>query len=495
VLVPRLTVYPAFALGAAEWLSPALRPHVWKHMDSLGLARSDRWAPGLVATIPSLGPLVEPPEPAVAAAVERALAGELLDEVAITVLFEAQGADVRRICAAADRLRADRVGETVTYAVNRNINYTNVCSYKCSFCAFSRGRGHASLRGPAYDLGLDEVQRRVREAAARGATEVCMQGGIHPSYDGNTYLELLEAVKDAVPGIHVHAFSPLEVQHGAQTLGISVEAFLRRLKDAGLGSLPGTAAEILDDEIRAVICPGKLTTSAWLSVIETAHGVGLRTTATIMFGHVERPRHWARHLLHIRNLQSRTGGFTEFVPLPFVHMQAPMNLMGACRIGPTWRETLLMHAVARLVLGPVLDNIQASWVKLGPDGVRACLDAGVNDLGGTLMNESISRAAGTEHGQEFPPMAMEALIRAAGRAPAQRTTLYRTVPPALRTWEDALPLSAVQLTPVRRRAATVGSRAEQPPASTPGSRVEQPRASPIPLQVLSGETDKCPSSH
>jgi FO synthase len=252
----------------------------------------------------------------------------------------------------------------------------------------------------------------------------------------------------------VHAFSPLEVLHGAQTLGVSVGVFLGRLKDAGLGSLPGTAAEILDDDIRAVICPEKLTTAEWLNVIETAHGVGLKTTATIMFGHVERVQHWARHLLSIRDLQARTGGFTEFVPLPFVHMEAPMNLMGASRTGPTWRETLLMHAVARLVLNPVLSNIQASWVKLGRDGARACLDAGVNDIGGTLMNESISRAAGTEHGQEFPPADMAALIRAAGREPAQRTTLYARVAPELARWKDALPLAALELTPLRRRTST-----------------------------------------
>jgi FO synthase len=452
VLLPRLTLYPAYVHDPDTWQAPALRPAIRRQADSLGLARSDTWSPGRKAAVPALASRVEPPSPPIAAAIERAVAGERLDEAAVTALFHAQGADVRRICAAADRLRAERVGGTVSYVVNRNINYTNVCSFKCSFCAFSKGRGHESLRGPAYDLSLVEVARRVREAAARGATEVCMQGGIHPAYTGDTYLQLLETAKQAVPGIHVHAFSPLEVQQGASTLGLSVERFLRRLKDAGLGSLPGTAAEILDDEVRAVICPDKLNTAEWLSVVETAHEVGLRTTATIMFGHVDRPEHWARHLLCIRDLQAHTGGFTEFVPLPFVHMEAPMHLMGASRLGPTWREALLMHAVSRLVLNPLIANIQASWVKLGPDGLRAVLQAGVNDLGGTLMNESISRAAGTEHGQEFPPAEMEALIRSLGREPVQRTTLYAPVADEVRQrWRDAMPLSEVELTPVRKR--------------------------------------------
>jgi FO synthase len=452
VLVPRLTLYPAYVHDAERWQAPALRRSIRRQADTAGLARPDSWSPGRKAGVPALDTRIEPASGQVSSAIERAVAGERLDEVEIVALFNAQGADVRRVCEAADRLRAERVGDTVTYVVNRNINYTNVCSFKCSFCAFSKGRGHESLRGPAYDLSLDEVARRVREAATRGGTEVCMQGGIHPAYTGDTYLQLLQTAKDAVPDIHVHAFSPLEVQQGAETLGISVEAFLTKLKDAGLGSLPGTAAEILDDEVRTIICPDKLSTAEWLSVIETAHNVGLRTTATIMFGHVERPEHWARHLLHIRDLQARTGGFTEFVPLPFVHMEAPMHLMGACRIGPTWREALLMHAVARLVLDPLIANIQASWVKLGPEGLRACLQAGVNDLGGTLMNESISRAAGTEHGQEFPPDQIEALIRSVGREPAQRTTLYRPISEEVHgRWQHAAPLTEVELTPVRKR--------------------------------------------
>ena len=274
-------------------------------------------------------------------------------------------AHVAEICYAADKLRARMSGDVVSYVVNRNINYTNVCQYACAFCAFSKGRGHANLRGTPYDLSLDEVARRVTEAWERGGTEVCMQGGIHPSYTGQTYLNLLAAVKQAVPPMHVHAFSPLEVVHGASTLGVPVSAFLERLQRAGLGSLPGTAAEILDDAVRADLCPDKLMTQEWLDVIEAAHRVGLRTTATIMFGHIETARSWAAHLLHIRDLQERTGGFTEFVPLPFVHMEAPLHLKGLSRKGPTWREVLLMHAVARLVLNPVITNIQCSWVKLG----------------------------------------------------------------------------------------------------------------------------------
>jgi len=276
-----------------------------------------------------------------------------------------------------------------------------------------------------------------------------MQGGIHPGYTGETYLALLRAVKTAVPDMHVHAFSPLEVFHGAQTLGLSTMAFIARLKEAGLGSLPGTAAEILDDRIRALICKDKLDTQTWLDVVATAHALGLRTTATIMFGHVESPSSWAVHLRRIRELQERTGGFTEFVPLPFVHMEAPMFLRGAARKGPTWRETVLMHAVARLVLHPVLPNIQASWVKLGTEGARRLLDAGVNDLGGTLMNESISRAAGTQHGQELPPATMDALIVDAGRLPQQRTTLYGSPPAHVREASYAArPLDPVVLTPV-----------------------------------------------
>jgi FO synthase len=376
------------------------------------------------------------------------MAGSRLSEAEVTTLFAARGGNVDAVCSAADELRSQTSGDVVRYVVNRNINYTNVCSYQCSFCAFSKGKMSEQLRGKPYDLALEEVARRAREAWDRGATEVCMQGGINPHYTGETYLELLRAVKTEVPGMHVHAFSPLEISQGASTLGITVRRYLEILRDAGLGSLPGTAAEILDDEVRAFICPDKLNTREWLDVIATAHDVGLRTTSTIMFGHVEQPASWARHLLHLRDLQSRTGGITEFVPLPFVHMEAPMSLRGQARIGPTWREVRLMHAVARLVLHPLIPNIQASWVKLGEDGVAALLRGGVNDLGGTLMNESISRAAGTQHGQEFAPEQMEAAITAAGRRPQQRTTLYQPVPGERRAASfGAAALSEMVMTP------------------------------------------------
>jgi len=256
---------------------------------------------------------------------------------------------------------------------------------------------------------------------------VCMQGGIHPEYTGQTYLDILESIKSVTPDMHVHAFSPLEVWQGAKTLGISLRDFLTRLKEAGLSSLPGTAAEVLDDEVRAVICADKVNTREWLEVIETAHQVGLRTTSTIMFGHVDRPIHWARHLLHVRDLQMRTGGITEFVPLPFVAQESPMFLKGNARMGPTFRETLLMHAVARLALHGAIDNIQTSWVKMGEAGIAACLNSGANDLGGTLMNETITRAAGSAHGQEKTPQTMEQLIGRMARQPKQRSTTYGAV--------------------------------------------------------------------
>jgi len=426
VLVERLAIYPRYALDGERWLCKALRTPVLHAIDSEGYARPDPWCPGGSEPPPAgLGSRAELRDGArLGRILARALDGDGLDEADIVRLFAARGSEVAEVCDAADELRAAVNGDTVGYVVNRNINYTNVCQYRCGFCAFSKGKLNEDLRGRPYRLDLDEIMRRTQEAWSRGATEVCMQGGIHPSYTGHTYLEICRAVKRAVPEIHVHAFSPLEVWHGAETLGLSVSEFLAQLGDTGLGSLPGTAAEILDDQVRAVICPDKLTTQQWLSVMEAAHAVGLRSTATIMFGHVDAPRHWARHLLRIRALQTRTGGFTEFVPLPFVHMEAPIFLKGGARKGPTFRECLLMQAVARLALHPHVSNIQVSWPKLGPKGAIAGLRAGANDLGGTLMNESISRAAGAAHGQEIAPEQMEALARRAGRVARQRTTLF-----------------------------------------------------------------------
>ncbi len=456
VPVERLAIYPAFVRVPARWLDAALVPRVLAASDSEGYARADPWSPGVAGVAPPVSPAVHATgrHRAFDAALARAGGGARLDEPDVVQLFEAREGALDALLAAADALRAATVGDTVRYVVNRNINYTNVCAFRCRFCAFSKGKTAETLRGRPYDLALEEVARRVKEAWARGATEVCMQGGIHPAYTGETYLALLRTVKAAEPRMHVHAFSPLEVTHGAHTLGASIPSFLARLRDEGLGSLPGTAAEILDDAVRARICPDKLSAAEWLDVVEAAHRAGLRTTSTILFGHVETQRDWARHLLAIRDLQERTGGFTEFVPLPFVHMEAPMYLKEGARRGPTWRETLAMHAVARLALHPLIPNIQVSWVKLGPEGAAACLAAGTNDLGGTLMNESISRAAGNEHGEELPPEAMEALIRRAGRRPEQRTTLYRAVDGERRSASfGAAPLAPVVLTPVPRRAA------------------------------------------
>ena len=426
VLAARLPVYPRYVFEDG-WLDDAVRPAVMRTMDSDGLARDDTWAPGIPDVMPAAPPSVGGTGRAVRDAIDRAIAGDGLTENQVAELFGARGGAYADVVAAADSLRHEVSGDTVTYAVNRNINYTNVCGYRCGFCAFSKGKLSANLRGAPYDLALDEIARRTTEAWARGATEVCLQGGIHPDYTGETYLSIVRTVKSAAPDIHVHAFSPLEISQGAATLGLSVADYLLQLKEAGLGSLPGTAAEILDDEVRAVLCADKLSTDEWLAVMETAHGAGLRSTATIMFGHLERPVHQARHLLRLRELQERTGGFTEFVPLPFVHMEAPIYIKGIARKGPTFREAVLMHAVARLVLHPVIPNIQTSWVKLGADGAAACLNSGANDLGGTLMNESISRAAGASHGQEFAPGDIEALIAGLERTPRQRSTLYGDV--------------------------------------------------------------------
>ena len=427
VLAERLAIGPAYAQSPAIWLDKSLVQRVRRQVDARGLPMADPWRAGGGAPPPAPAVHGARVSPGIEAIIARARAGARLEEAEIVTLFNAAGADEARIIAAANALRAETVGETITYVINRNINYTNICLHKCGFCAFSKGSTKAE-RGPAYDISLSEISTRAVEAWARGATEVCLQGGIHPDYDGTTYLNIARSVRQSTPGMHIHAFSPLEVWHGATTLGLGLEDYLAQLREAGLSTLPGTAAEILDDEIRRLICPDKLTTGQWLDVMRAAHRAGLKSTATIMFGHTERYTHWARHLLRIRDLQAETGGFTEFVPLPFVHMEAPLWRKGLARSGPSWREALLMHAIARLALHPLIPNIQASWVKLGEAGVLAALAAGVNDLGGVLMDESITRAAGGQNGQACTPARMRRLAALAGRPAAQRTTLYQPVP-------------------------------------------------------------------
>ena len=455
-LIERLALVPAYAARPEAWTDPLITPRVRRFSDSRGFARPDRWYSGAGCELPPIAARwssAARPQPAarssraggaaeIGAIIAAARAGHALIERDIVRLFSVEGRDLDEVIAAADQLRRESVGDTVTYVVNRNINYTNICLYHCGFCAFSKGQGSKDLRGPAYNLDLDEVARRTVEAAAAGATEVCLQGGIHPSFTGDTYLNIVRAVKEAVPWMHVHAFSPLEVQHGASTLGLPLATYLERLRDAGLSTLPGTAAEILDDEVRAVICPDKLRTDEWLNVIGTAHEVGLRTTSTIMFGHVEQPVHWARHLERLRALQVRTGGISEFVPLGYVHMEAPLWRKGRTRSGPSFREAVLMHAVPRLVLHPFIRNIQTSWVKMGAEGAALCLDAGANDLGGTLMNESITRAAGGVHGQELNAVQLQGLASRIGRPARQRTTLYGVPGEVPATWAMRTPAAA-----------------------------------------------------
>ena len=459
VLVERLTVYPRYVRHMDTWVAENLRPALVQGSDAEGFAREDSWVPGdgdaplpetllhRIGTTSALNLSTRVEE-----LCDKASRSTALTECEIAELFTARGDDVVAVLRAANALRQQMNGDEVTYVVNRNINYTNVCYFRCQFCAFSKGKLSENLRGAPYDLDLAEISRRSIEAWERGGTEVCMQGGIHPEYTGETYLQICRTVKSAVPEMHVHAFSPLEVWQGAETLKMSLREFLMRLKDAGLGTLPGTAAEVLDDEVRKELCPDKLSTAQWFEVMETAHVVGFKTTATIMYGHIDRPIHWGRHLKRIRELQVKTGGFTEFVPLPFVHMEAPIYLKGRARRGPTFREALLMHAVARLALHPVVPNIQASWVKMGPRGVAECLNAGVNDLGGTLMNESITRAAGASFGEELPPAEMESVISTVNRVPKQRSTVYGK-PPAeqvLRSFRAA-ELLPVVLTPAIER--------------------------------------------
>jgi len=449
-LVPRLTIYPEFASNLKKWVASGVAFPVMELSDSSGYARSDPlspdqdfleehsstsateessedvWFSGSPGSFPNLINSNRKPTGAINDAIEAIKSGEEADAEILELFLSARGSEVSAVAGLADSLRYEAVGNRVTWVANRNINYTNVCTFKCRFCGFSKGPLSLNLRGKPYLLEMEEIASRVAEAARAGATEVCLQGGIHPDFDGNYYIEVAKAVHDAVPGMHIHGFTALEVLEGARRLDEPLESYLRRLMDAGLASLPGTAAEILDDEIRKDLCPDKINTEEWLEVHRTAHKIGLRSNVTMMFGSIEHPRHWVKHLLLCRDLQKETGGFTEFVGLPFVHMASPIYLQEKSRRGPTFRETLLLHAVARIAYNKVIPNIQASWVKIGFEGVRQLLQSGVNDLGGTLIDENISRAAGAQHGQMVKKSDFENLVEPLGRELVQRNTLYGT---------------------------------------------------------------------
>ncbi len=470
-LAPRLTAHARYVRAAPTWIDEALHFAVMDRSDSDGLARDD---PGsvwpertmerakvgdgaefdLVGTLSSqwyVGAggdprLIVPGRASAGGAVGEVLQGVIggtdigFDE--IVTLFRARGPEVVAVAEVADELRAEIVGDDVTWVANRNINYTNVCTFKCRFCGFSKGPLSLNLRGTPYLLSLDDIADRAIEAAELGATEVCLQGGIHPDFDGDYYIDVASAVHDAVPGMHIHGFTALEVTEGAKRNGEPLADYLTRLRDAGQQSLPGTAAEILDDDVREILCPDKITTEEWLEAHRVAHSVGLGSNVTMMFGSVERPEHWARHILRTRALQEETGGFTEFVGLPFVHMASPIYLRKMARRGPTWREVLLMHAVARIAYRGRIDNIQGSWVKLGFGSITQLLRAGANDLGGTLMDENISRAAGADHGTGVTAEDFRRVVEPLGRTLVQRTTLYGRPDPAV------LPLETTRRTRV-----------------------------------------------
>ena len=442
-LVERTAFPPGIEIDEARQTLPAGVFTAWLgQVDGSGAARPrHEWAPGkdMAPPVPELrfsaewldrtwaegsAPAYPGSAGGLAPILERSLEGIPPTKDEIEALFRARGDQVDAVAHVADILRERVVGDTVTYVVNRNINYTNLCYFRCGFCAFSKGPRSLNLRGEPYLMGLDEIVDKAMEAWDRGATEVTLQGGIHPDFTGNFYVDVVKAIKAELPEMHIHGFTPLEVWQGAETLGIPVRRFLEELKEAGLGTLPGTAAEILDDEVRTHLCPDKIRTSQWAEVMITAHELGLRATSTIMFGHIDHPRSWANHLEVIREIQRRTGGFTEMVPLPFVHMGSPIYLRGRSRPGPTWDEVVLIHAVSRIAFDGLIPNIQASWVKLGLDGGRRLLDAGCNDLGGTLMGEIITRSAGAAHGQEVTPQEFREVIESAGRRPALRSTTY-----------------------------------------------------------------------
>ena len=457
-LAPRLTVYPEFVINPEKWFDTALDFALLDRSDAEGLARDDsgqvwpekvtaadvvhdgaevvlvghrstQWYSGANNAPPMLiprerlgeGEKITGPVAEVLRGVEL---GHRVNEQEIVTLFGARGPEVRAIAHVADDLRKQIVGDEVTWVHNRNINYTNVCTFKCRFCGFSKGPLSLNLRGTPYLLTLDDIAERAKEAWDMGATEVTLQGGIHPDFDGDYYIDVTRAVKNAVPEMHVHGFTALEVTEGAKRLGESLFSYITRLKEAGLASLPGTAAEILDDDIRNIICSDKINTEEWLDCHQVAHEAGLKSNITIMFGSVEHPLSWAKHIVRTRALQEVTGGFTEFIPLPFVHMASPIYLQHKARRGPTFRETILMHAIGRIAYRGLIDNVQVSWTKIGQEGAQQLLRAGCNDMGGTLMNENISRAAGANHGQLMTEESFRAIAEPLGRTLRQRTTTY-----------------------------------------------------------------------
>ncbi|MEM7142130.1 MAG: 5-amino-6-(D-ribitylamino)uracil--L-tyrosine 4-hydroxyphenyl transferase CofH [Actinomycetota bacterium] len=466
-LAPRLTIHARYARDPERWIDEGLHFAVMDRSDTDGFARDDPgsvWPErtmermkvddgaefdlvGDISTQWYVGAGGDPQVLVPGRAAAGGAVGEVLQGVRdgqdvgfdeILTLFRARGAEVPAVAEVADELRRDIVGDDVTWVANRNINYTNVCTFKCRFCGFSKGPLSLNLRGTPYLLTLDDIADRTIEAAELGATEVCLQGGIHPDFDGDYYIDVARAVHEAVPGIHIHGFTALEVTEGAKRNEEPLVDYLTRLRDAGQRSLPGTAAEILHDEVRETLCPDKIDTDEWLDAHRVAHSVGLGSNVTIMFGSMERPEHWVHHILRTRALQEETGGFTEFVGLPFVHMASPIYLRKMARRGPTWRETLLMHAVARIAYRGRIDNIQGSWVKLGFGSISQLLRSGANDLGGTLIDENISRAAGADHGTGVTAEDFRAVVEPLGRRLVQRTTLYGR--PDL----DALPLETAR---------------------------------------------------